>query len=52
MLDFLLGAMQDLVTLQPMGLYAFSYGIVSMKARKAFMKASSKFLPARHLKWT
>ncbi|HSV12878.1 MAG TPA: rod shape-determining protein MreD [Tepidisphaeraceae bacterium] len=28
--SFLLGAMQDLVTLQPMGLYAFSYGIVSM----------------------
>jgi rod shape-determining protein MreD len=27
---FLLGAMQDLVTLQPMGLYAFSYGLVAM----------------------
>jgi rod shape-determining protein MreD len=28
--SFLLGAMQDLVTLQPMGLYAFSYGLVAM----------------------
>lgn len=28
--SFLLGAMQDLITLQPMGLFAFSYGIISM----------------------
>jgi len=28
--SFLLGAMQDLVTLEPMGLYAFSYGLVAM----------------------
>ena len=28
--SFLLGAMQDLVTLWPMGLYAFSYGIVAL----------------------
>ena len=28
--SFLLGGMQDLITLQPMGLFAFSYGIVSM----------------------
>ncbi len=28
--SFLLGAMQDLVTVQPMGLYAFSYGLVAM----------------------
>jgi rod shape-determining protein MreD len=27
---FLLGAIQDLITLQPVGLFAFSYGIVSM----------------------
>src|SRR5436305_14715969 len=28
--SFLLGVMQDLVTLQPMGLYAFSYGVVAL----------------------
>src|SRR4029077_7453097 len=28
--SFLLGAMQDLVTLQPMGLYAFTYGLIAM----------------------
>ena len=28
--SFLLGAMQDLITLQPMGLFAFSYGLVSI----------------------
>lgn len=28
--SLLLGAMQDLVTLQPMGLYALSYGLVAM----------------------
>ena len=28
--SFLIGALQDLITLQPMGLFAFSYGIVSV----------------------
>src|SRR5580704_2075808 len=28
--SFLLGALQDLVTLEPMGLYAFSYGLVAL----------------------
>jgi len=28
--SFLLGAVQDLITLQPFGLFAFSYGLVSM----------------------
>jgi len=28
--SFLLGALQDLITLQPMGLFAFSYGIVAL----------------------
>jgi rod shape-determining protein MreD len=32
--SFLLGALQDLVTLEPMGLHAFSYGLVALLVSK------------------
>jgi rod shape-determining protein MreD len=49
--SFLLGVMQDLIALQPLGLYAFSYGLISLLAVVTAESVKRKH-PITHIAFT